>query len=184
MWSLGCILYELHTGDPIFNGTSEQDQVLKLTEMLGIPPAHMLEKGRKTSGYFKQSPSRRWQRVQTTKDYTTPKGRKLEDCLGSKTGGPGGRRQGEQGHDADDYARFEDLLARLLDLDPVTRMTPSEALHHAFLRQKGPLPSAAAAAAPAASGSSRMEVDPAASSSSRSSSNAFPSRQVSGRASA
>ena len=151
--------------------------------MLGIPPAHMLEKGRKTSGYFKQSPSRRWQRVQTTKDYTTPGGRRLEDCLGSKTGGPGGRRQGEQGHDADDYARFEDLLTRLLDLDPTTRMTPSEALRHAFLRQKGPLPSAAATAAAtaAAPASSRMEVDPAAS---RSSSNAFPSRQVSGRASA
>jgi serine/threonine protein kinase len=27
MWSFGCIMYELHTGDPIFNGSSEQDQV-------------------------------------------------------------------------------------------------------------------------------------------------------------
>ena len=174
-----------HAHPPTLTHTRAHTQVLKVTEMFGIPPAHMLEKGRKTSSYFKQNPQRRWQRVPTTKDYQTLGGRKLEECLGSTRGGPGGRRKGEQGHDEDDYARFEDLLTRLLDLDPVTRMSPSEALRHAFLRQKGPLPSAGAtpatgAATPAAN---RMEVDPT-SLSRQSSSNAFPSRQVSGRASA
>jgi dual specificity tyrosine-phosphorylation-regulated kinase 1 len=30
MWSLGCILFELHTGDPLFNGSNEVDQVRRM----------------------------------------------------------------------------------------------------------------------------------------------------------
>ena len=33
MWSLGCILYELHTGDPLFNGNSEVDQVRRFIDL-------------------------------------------------------------------------------------------------------------------------------------------------------
>ncbi len=61
--------------------------------------------------------------------------RLLRDILGSATGGPGGRRKGELGHKLADYERFEDLLMRLLDLDPLTRMKPHEALQHEFLRK-------------------------------------------------
>ena len=141
MWSLGCILYELHTGDPIFNGTSEQDQVLKITETFGIPPSAMLEKGRKTASYFKRgSKDSPWERVATTKQYKPLMSRRLEDMLGSKIGGPGGRRKGELGHKPGDYAKFEDLLMRLLDLDPATRMSPLEALQHDFLRRTDAAP--------------------------------------------
>jgi hypothetical protein len=149
MWSLGCILYELHTGDPIFNGRSEQDQVFKISETLGIPPSYMLEKGRKTASYFKRASAELpWERVASTKVYKGEKTRKLADMLGSNSGGPGGRRKGEQGHAPADYTKFEDYLARLLDLDPKTRMTPTEALEHDFFRRTDPAtpaPSAAAA---------------------------------------
>jgi len=136
MWSLGCILYELHTGDPIFNGTSEQDQLFKISETFGIPPSAMLEKGRKTASYFKRaSKDTPWERVASAKKYKPARSRKLEDLLGSKTGGPGGRRSGELGHTPADYAKFEHLLSRLMDLNPATRMTPEEALSHDFLRR-------------------------------------------------
>uniref|UniRef100_A0A1I8INF9 Dual-specificity kinase n=1 Tax=Macrostomum lignano TaxID=282301 RepID=A0A1I8INF9_9PLAT len=34
MWSLGCILVELHTGEPLFAGHHEADQLMRLVEVL------------------------------------------------------------------------------------------------------------------------------------------------------
>lgn len=35
MWSLGCICVELFLGLPLFPGTSEFNQITRITEMLG-----------------------------------------------------------------------------------------------------------------------------------------------------
>jgi len=54
MWSFGCLLYELYTGNllnlpgckvlgqPIFPGESEQDQFLCMMEVLGIPESDLI----------------------------------------------------------------------------------------------------------------------------------------------
>ena len=99
MWSFGCILFELHTGEPLFNGTSEIDQVFKITEVFGIPPEHLLDSGKKTPHYF-QRPSRgSYERIASTKkEYKPLRGRTLSSILGSDIGGPGGRRLNESGH--------------------------------------------------------------------------------------
>src|SRR4051794_18153052 len=46
MWSLGCIVVELFLGLPLFPGSSEYNQVARITEMLGLPPTWMLEMGK------------------------------------------------------------------------------------------------------------------------------------------
>ncbi len=54
--------------------------------------------------------------------------RRLTDIIGVDIGGPGGRRLGESGHTAAAYLKFKDLVERMLDYDPKTRILPYYAL--------------------------------------------------------
>jgi len=55
--------------------------------------------------------------------------------LGVETGGPGGRRLNEPGHQVADYLRFKDIVSRMLDYDPKSRVTPYCSLQHNFFKQ-------------------------------------------------
>lgn len=52
MWSLGCILVELHVGQPLFMGINKIDQMAKITELLGIPPNQMIKASRRYKDFF------------------------------------------------------------------------------------------------------------------------------------
>eukprot|EP00042_Codosiga_hollandica_P055289 m.770651 g.770651 ORF g.770651 m.770651 type:complete len:618 (-) comp59084_c0_seq1:449-2302(-) len=133
MWSLGCILYELHTGDPIFNGSNEVDQMMKITEVFGIPPPAILERGQKTKRYFKApEEASGWERIKLEKEYKPLCHKKIADMIGANTDGPRGLRRGEMGHTRANYEQFEDLLRKLLCFDPEQRLTPTQALRHDF----------------------------------------------------
>jgi serine/threonine protein kinase len=70
-----------------------------------------------------------------SQQYKPPGARKLADILGVELGGPGGRRLGEPGHAVSDYLKFKDLILRMLDYNPKTRITPHNALQHSFFRR-------------------------------------------------
>ncbi|CAD5219653.1 unnamed protein product [Bursaphelenchus xylophilus] len=136
MWSLGCILVELHTGEPLFPGHSEYDQMMRIVEVMGIPPAHMLNVSPKTKRFFTLNEKgeyvpRRSRDAKTT--YKLPATRRLHDVLGVDMGGPYGRRYGEPGHGAEDYEKFKELILRMLEYNPVKRLTAQEAVRHPFL---------------------------------------------------
>lgn len=67
--------------------------------------------------------------------YKPPASRKLHAILGVEAGGPGGRRTGESGHAVADYLKFKDLVLRMLDYDPKTRIQPYYALQHSFFKK-------------------------------------------------
>lgn len=134
MWSLGCILVEMHTGEPLFPGSNEFDQMMKIVEVLGMPPQQLLAMAPKTSNFFSQLSDGTYVVKEGKKVYQGPGLRQLKDILGVETRGPGGRRAGEPGHSVADYQKFKDLVTRMLDFDPKTRITPYYALQHQFFK--------------------------------------------------
>ena len=42
VWSWGCILVEMHTGEPLFSGTNQFNQMRKIVEIFGMVPDYML----------------------------------------------------------------------------------------------------------------------------------------------
>lgn len=141
MWSLACILSELHTGMPLFDGHSEPEQVEKIVSMRGMPPAAMVRDGSKASRFFEitagggEVTTRRCTAAAATATQCefecAPRRRSstLLDVMELSAR----RRRGEAGHSAHDYALFVDLLERILAWEPRERPTPSECLAHPFL---------------------------------------------------
>ncbi|XP_035636001.1 dual specificity tyrosine-phosphorylation-regulated kinase 1A-like isoform X2 [Oncorhynchus keta] len=137
MWSLGCILVEMHTGEPLFSGANEIDQINKIVEVLGVPPNYILDQAPKARKFFEKISDSTWgaKKTKDGKRYKPPGMRKLHSILGVEAGGPGGRRAGESGHAVADYLKFKDLILRMLDYDPKSRIQPYYALQHSFFKK-------------------------------------------------
>eukprot|EP00274_Cyanoptyche_gloeocystis_P006977 CAMPEP_0196656746 /NCGR_PEP_ID=MMETSP1086-20130531/19418_1 /TAXON_ID=77921 /ORGANISM="Cyanoptyche gloeocystis , Strain SAG4.97" /LENGTH=589 /DNA_ID=CAMNT_0041989609 /DNA_START=104 /DNA_END=1870 /DNA_ORIENTATION=+ len=139
MWSLGCLLCEMHTGQPIFDGRDILEQVQSMCSLLGIPPDHMLRRGTQTSSYFTEVENDcddgcegRWELVPWISREKGMKRRNLNDILGVYSNGPGGRWKNHPGHTSADYRNFKDLVEKMLAYSPTQRITPAEALNHPF----------------------------------------------------
>ena len=79
MWSLGCIVVELFLGLPLFPGSSEYNQVARITEMLGLPPTWMLEMGKQSGEFFEKAHDeygRRTYRLKSMEQYSREHGTK------------------------------------------------------------------------------------------------------------
>lgn len=129
MWSLGCILFELHTGKPLFLAHDHVELLRRHVALLGMPPNQMVEdhirrvtkplfmkrttagsetEWELTNGYFNHSslPSV-IKRYVADKEYTA---------------------------NAQMYALFIDVLKKILTYDPKLRFTPEQALKHPFFK--------------------------------------------------
>mmetsp|Transcript_8482 Transcript_8482/g.10180 ORF Transcript_8482/g.10180 Transcript_8482/m.10180 type:complete len:623 (-) Transcript_8482:1512-3380(-) len=148
MWSLGCILVEMHTGEPLFSGTDEHDQMMRLVSVRGMPPDFLLDSSPKVHHYFERceetSSGHSWRIKPRAKEASSDptqvseESKPLRQILGMEGKGPAARRQGEPGHSLGHYAQFLDFIERMLDYDPETRIKPLEALHHPFIKMAGP----------------------------------------------
>jgi len=105
-WSIGCLLYELHTGAPLFPGESERDSMAQIVAVVGRPSQTAMARGTK-SMTFDFEPS-------STVDPFV-----LQNNL---DGNP------------NEVVMFRDLLMRLLCPDEAQRLSARDALNHPFMR--------------------------------------------------
>ncbi|PIA63785.1 hypothetical protein AQUCO_00201248v1 [Aquilegia coerulea] len=116
IWSLGCILAELCTGNVLFQNDSPATLLARVIGIIGSIDQGMLAKGRDTYKYFTKN-HMLYERNQDTNrlEYLIPKKSSLRHRL----------PMGDEG--------FVDFVAHLLEVNPKKRPTASEALKHHWL---------------------------------------------------
>ena len=112
IWSLGCILFELYSGSPLFIGDDDVDQLCRMIECLGDLPDEIVRSSPRKNELF------------------DPKGRLL---LANAQGVmPGCSRISSKLRKVD--SDFLDFLNECLKLDPKKRIDAAGALRHPWIR--------------------------------------------------
>ncbi|KAK8495916.1 hypothetical protein V6N13_026905 [Hibiscus sabdariffa] len=116
IWSLGCILAELCTGNVLFQNDSAATLLARVIGIIGSIDQEMLAKGRDTYKYFSKN-HMLYERNQETNrlEYLIPKKTSLRHRL----------PMGDQG--------FVDFVSHLLEVNPKKRPSATEALKHPWL---------------------------------------------------
>jgi len=132
IWSLGCILCEMHTGEPLFGGADSHDQLFKITRVLGDVPSHLIARAEKADKYFDglclKCPSQ-YATADKGGFLDIPPKRPLAEILASVHE----RRLGERGHTREHYEAFLGFIEGMLRIAPEARVKPSAALQHPFV---------------------------------------------------
>ncbi|XP_006871479.1 PREDICTED: homeodomain-interacting protein kinase 4 [Chrysochloris asiatica] len=150
VWSLGCVMAELHLGWPLYPGNNEYDQVRYICETQGLPKPHLLHAARKAHHFFKRNPhpdaTNPWQ-LKTSADYLAetkvrPLERRkymlksLDQIETVNGGGPVSRltfADREVLAEHSDLKSMVELIKRMLTWESHERISPSAALRHPFV---------------------------------------------------
>uniref|UniRef100_A0A8C3YMK3 Dual specificity tyrosine-phosphorylation-regulated kinase 4 n=1 Tax=Catagonus wagneri TaxID=51154 RepID=A0A8C3YMK3_9CETA len=116
MWSLGCIMAELYTGCPLFAGENEVEQLACIMEVLGLPPTHFIQTASRRQTFFDSKGF--------PKNITNNRGKKRYPDSKDLT-------MVLKTYDTS----FLDFLRRCLVWEPSHRMTPDQALKHAWIHE-------------------------------------------------
>lgn len=151
MWSFGCIVAELFLGIPVFPGASEFNQITRIIDSLGYPPSWMIDRGKNSGKYFKfnensetsneqkyrlkqvdeynqeygtaEKPSKQYFKWKTLEDviknYRIPKHIQNNEALIEK--------------EMQERMCLTHFLKGALNLNPLERWTPQQALMHPFI---------------------------------------------------
>ncbi|TVU29423.1 hypothetical protein EJB05_20988 [Eragrostis curvula] len=123
IWSVGCILVELCTGEALFQTHENLEQMAMMERVLGPMPHHMLKRADRHSEKYIRKGRLNWPEGCTSRESmkSVMKLPRLQNLIMENVD-----------HSAGD---FIDLLQGLLKYDPASRLTAEEALRHPFLTE-------------------------------------------------
>lgn len=120
VWSIGCIIFELYLGITLFQTHDNREHLAMMERILGPIPHRM---ARKTKTKYFYHGKLDWDEKSSAGRYVR------ENCK------PLHRYQNG---DDDDHRQLFDLIARMLEYEPSSRLTLGEALHHPFFDKLPP----------------------------------------------
>jgi dual specificity tyrosine-phosphorylation-regulated kinase 2/3/4 len=133
VWSVGCILAELWSGNPVFAGEDEREQLLAQMAVCGAVDTSMALASPRAKAFFDEEGMPVLPRDRDDADRFIPGSRSILNALAPDPHDP--RRE--------EAASLAEFLARVLVMDPAARISPAEALRHPFLHQHAPRQNAA-----------------------------------------
>ena len=112
IWSLGCILYELFKGAPLFQGINEHDQLCRIVEVVGRVPERVLLTSKRKEKFF----AGRDELKDKNGDLVKPASRTLHGLIRNVD------------------KKFVEFLERCLEIDPEKRIDAEDALNHPWIK--------------------------------------------------
>lgn len=157
-WSLGCIIAELTLGLPLFPGNSEYDQLAKIIATLGLPPTWMIEMGKSSKLFLEKSEDSEMQddgetkpnkySLKSVEKYSADRnivgkpGKKyfstsnLSDLIINYKMNKKTMTSSMIEKEISDRKSLVHLLYGLLNLNPLERWTPQQAILHPFITEQ------------------------------------------------
>ncbi|VDN33159.1 unnamed protein product, partial [Gongylonema pulchrum] len=152
MWSLGilllltfqrCILVEMHTGEALFAGTCEHDQMMRIIEVLGMPPKHMIEAApaQKRNKFFERTDGTFFFYYSSALFSCSPCYPQVQSQSG-RVFCPVSRRRAflscilQEAFPTGAPSPSQDLVERMLTFDPQERIGPYAAVRHPFFSRR------------------------------------------------
>ena len=129
IWSLGCILAELWTGNVLFQNDSVQGLLSRMISIMGPFPEYLLKQGRHSSNFFTKE-RLIYQQV-SNKSEANPAAKRRFLVLVPKKSSLKARLKSED-------QEFVSFIESLLQLDKEKRPTASEAMKHPWFSKKYP----------------------------------------------
>jgi dual specificity protein kinase YAK1 len=149
MWSFGCIVAELFLGLPLFPGVTEFEQLVRIVETFGMPPSWMMVE-KKSSNYVvklsnKLGNGRSTYRLKTLDEFnkefnlneSPPKqyfsDTKLDDIILNYRLPKKNMTEDLIDIEMQERSCLIHFLKGVLNISPLERWTPYEAIHHPFI---------------------------------------------------
>uniref|UniRef100_A0A7N0TLE2 dual-specificity kinase n=1 Tax=Kalanchoe fedtschenkoi TaxID=63787 RepID=A0A7N0TLE2_KALFE len=126
LWSIGCILVELCTGEALFQTHENLEHLAMMEKVLGPLPQHMIKRATKGSENFFKNSRLNWPGGATSRE--SIRAVKKLDCLKDLIS--------PHVESSSVASSLVDLLGGLLRYDPAERFTASQALEHHFFKDR------------------------------------------------
>ena len=130
IWSMGCILCELYTGNPIFPGCDEMEQINYIMKCLGPPDETFKENSFKARFLFDSEINPNYEEFENQKKYSKKEVKSNLKRYFNAYNNPGYNPNMEENPQ---FENFIDFISRCLEWDQKKRLTPEEGLMHPFI---------------------------------------------------